>query len=191
MPLLYGMAQALKDNPGLHREFARLSHTLETDHKKYLTLLFAAMGKEELISVKNYLDRETAGYFKKAIENNPWQFSEPYLKDEINAFWMEFFFTGKKEPLLKIANQLQNRPTMTAKQAKEKKGALSPFEERKLKNFFSASQAAWSIRENASKHNLVFFYLEAMLENGEFADPTAALKIQKILLQTASAAANK
>ena len=122
-------------------------------------------------------------------ENNPWQFNEPYLEEAVNAFWMEFFFTGKPEPLLKIANQLRNRPILTSAEARKKKGGLSPAEARKLRNYFSASCAAWSLRSHVPQHNLAFYYLENMLERGSFADAAAAAKVRKILAQTAADAA--
>ena len=53
-------------------------------------------------------------------------------------------------------------------------------------NYYSASSASWSLNVNASQHNLVFFYLEAMLEQGKFADTATATKIQKILVRAAA-----
>ncbi|MBR7118696.1 MAG: hypothetical protein IKC77_00655 [Lentisphaeria bacterium] len=186
LPLLYGMAKAIEQNPFVWKEFAALSPELETDHKKYLALLFAAVGSDAMKFMIKNADRKTAGYLKQMQANNPWQFNEPYPEEDINAFWMEFYFTGKPEPILKIANQLRNRPTMTPEQAKKRKGELSPAEKNRLRNYYSASSAAWSLNLNAARHNLVFFYLEGMLDKGDFADTTTAAKIQKILLRTAA-----
>ena len=186
LPLLYGMARVLEHHPYLWKDFADCSFKLEGDHKKYLALLFAAVNEKAVDYMIKKADRKTAGYLKKMKENNPWQFEEPYLRDDINAFWMEFFFTGKPQPILKIANQLKNRPSLTAKQAKERKGELSAADRVKLRNYYSASSASWSIGINAAQHNLVFFYLEEMLEHGKFADAAAAAKIQKLLFRSAA-----
>lgn len=189
LPFLYGLARALEHHPGLWKQFSEQATDYKTDHKKYLALLFAAIGNNAIDRIIGDVDRETAGYLKKMRENNPWQFNEPYLEEAVNAFWMEFFFTGKPEPLLKIANQLRNRPILTSAEARKKKGGLSPAEARKLRNYFSASCAAWSLRSHVPQHNLAFYYLENMLEQGSFADAAAAAKVQKILAQTAADAA--
>ena len=186
LPLLYGMARVLEYHPQIWKDFARRSHELDGDHKKYLALLFAAVNNDAIDFMIKNCDRKTAGYFEKMKQNNPWHFEEPYSSEDINSFWMEFYFTGKPQPLLKIANQLKNRPIMTGKQAKEKKGELNPADKLKLRNYYSASSASWSIATNAGQHNLVFFYLEEMLVNGKFADATAAAKIQKILFRAAA-----
>ena len=141
--------------------------------------------------IKN-ADRKTAGFLEKMKKNNPWQIAEPYMEEDINCFWMEFYFTGKSEPILKVANQLRNRPIISPGQLKNKKGELTVAEKSKLRNYYSASSAAWSLSTNTSQHNLVFFYLEYMLENGKFADTTAASKIQKTLVRaSADVAATK
>ena len=186
LPFLYGLARALEYHPGLWEPLASQAGDYKTDHKKYLALLFAAIGSNAIDKVIDKVDRETAGYLKKMRKNNPWQFNEPYQDEAINAFWMEFFFTGKPAPLLKIANQLKNRQILTSADARKKKGKLTPSDGRKLMNYYSASCAAWSLRTNVAQHNLAFFYLENMLERGNFADAVAASKIQKILTQTAA-----
>ena len=192
LPLLYGMARALEYNQFAWKDFAERSHELENDHKKYLALLFAAVGNKGIDYMIKNADRKTAGFLEKMKKNNPWQIAEPYMEEDINCFWMEFYFTGKSEPILKVTNQLRNRPIISPSQLKNKKGELTVAEKSKLRNYYSASSAAWSLSTNTSQHNLVFFYLEYMLENGKFADTTAASKIQKILVRaSADVAATK
>ena len=189
LPLLYGMARVLEHNPFVWNEFASRSHELDGDHKKYLALLFAAVGDKGIDYMIKKADRKTAGFLEKMKKNNPWQITEPYMEEDINALWMEFYFTGKSDPILKIANQLRTRPVLNPGQLKNKKGELTPSEKEKLLNYYSASSASWSLNVHASQHNLVFFYLEYMLENGKFADTATATKIQKILVRAASDAA--
>ena len=186
LPLLFGMARVLEYHPWVWKDFAERSYQLENDQKKYLALLFAAVGNKGIDYMIKKADKKTAGFLEKMKKNNPWQISEPYMEEDINCFWMEFYFTGKPGPVLNVANQLRNRPVISPGQVKNKKGELTSAEKSKLLNYYSASSASWSLNMNASQHNLVFFYLEYMLEHGLFADPSAAAKIQKILVRAAA-----
>jgi hypothetical protein len=80
---------------------------------------------------------------------------------------------------------------LSVRDAKNKKGRLNEQEEISLRNYQANAAAAWSMRSHLPNHNLLFYYLEAMLERGECADQVAAARIQKILTQTAGAAAEQ
>ena len=125
---------------------------------------------------------------KKMQKERIWNFRRPLNAEDINALWLAFFFTGKRKPVEIIAAELQNRPMLSMRDAKNKKGRLTNQEQLELQNYQANSAAAWSLRSHLPNHNLLFYYLEAMLERGEFADQTAASRIQKILTQTAAAA---
>ena len=187
-PLLYGLGQAIKNNPLLWKEFASRSGALSDDHKKYLAMIFAAAGDKACSWAVRNTDRETAGMIKKMQKERIWNFRRPLNAEDINALWLAFFFTGKREPVEIIAAELQNRPMLSMRDAKNKKGRLTAQEQLELQNYQANSAAAWSLRSHLPNHNLLFYYLEAMLERGEFADQTAASRIQKILTQTAAAA---
>ena len=190
-PLIYGLAQALKNNPVLWKEFASRSFNLSSDHKKYLAMLFAAAGDRAANYALRNVDKETADLIKKMRDANVWMFKQPLSAEDINALWLEFFFTGKRAPVEKIAAELRNRPMLSMRDAKNRKGKLSDREQQELLNYQANAAAVWSLRSHLPNHNLLFYYLEAMLERGEFADQTAAAKIQKILTQTAVTAAEQ
>ena len=187
-PLIYGLAQAIKNNPLLWKEFASRSSNLASDHKKYLAMLFAASGDRAVKYALANVDGETAKAIRKMQSDNIWKFRDPFTAEEINALWLEFFFTGKREPVERIASQLRNRPMLSVRDAKNKKGRLSEQDRQELLNYQANAAASWSLRSHLPNHNLLFYYLEAMLERGEFADQTAASRIQKILTQTAASA---
>lgn len=190
-PLLYGLGQAIKNDPLLWKEFASRGGDLSSDHKKYLAMIFTAAGDKAANWAIRNAESETAGLVKKMQKDGIWKFRNPLTAEDINALWLSFFFTGKREPVQIIAAELRNRPMLSVRDAKNKKGRLTPQEQLELKNYQANSAASWSLRSHLPNHNLLFYYLEAMLERGEFADQTAASRIQKILTQTAAAASEQ
>ncbi len=180
---LSGFAAILRNNPQLREPLVEMAAALEEDvFKQYVALLLNAAGVDPDKEKKLKIDPVTRLFLEKVGNENPLNpvatVKEPR---DLDLLWMEFFTGGRREPLLKIVNELKRREIMTAEQVRERGNELTAEERRKFGNFLLTAAAFRSLTANAASHPLVFFYLEGMLSRRELADPAATALVRSAL----------
>ena len=119
----------------------------------------------------------------KSSGDSPLAFKEITHPAQLDALWTMFLTTGKFEPIRRLVHELRKRDgAMTIDEAKKLGRQLTEAEVKKLMPSLIASAADWSLASNAKQHELVAFYLEAMLARKQYPDADAAVKLAAMLV---------
>ncbi len=185
LSLYYGLGLLFRLNPQLHGELVRIA-AAQSDPaaRRGAAAVVHFLDETAQEQLRPQLDPETI----KQLDNLEGIPSAPPQKirngGQLDQLWMEFFATGKVEPIRRLVNEL-SRPggslSPEAFKAKKDKGEATPEDLEKLLNFLITMAANWSLGSNAKQHPLVAYYLEAMLVRNEIKDPQAAALVKEIL----------
>ncbi|MPM50675.1 hypothetical protein SDC9_97417 [bioreactor metagenome] len=164
LPMLYGIAILLRDNPGQAGEFASLISAAEPGQRLYALPIFDFLGAEVREKAKEELapdlQEQLAAFDSK---KNPLRFDTPSVPTHLDLLWYEFFFTGSFEPIRKLASVLEvGKDGLKPEDYKKLGDKATPDDRRKLMNRLMELAAGWSLTSNARQHPLVFYYLEAL-----------------------------
>ena len=151
----------------------------------YLALIVADLGKEAVLSQKELIDPQVAAQIGQFAGRNPLAFDEVKNPVHLDMLWMEFFVTGRFEPVRRLAAELCPRPGVTLKQAKariDSGGKLTDEEKLALRAHVVQAAAIWSVSSNLRRNDhLLAFYLETVLRRRLYPVPEAAPVLAAIL----------
>ena len=166
LPTLSLFFRLLQANPQLHADFAKLVDSLQNPEEQFLgvTILHELGEKPFALLTKEAQSRwnpQTAGTFQVSKVITPWQ---------LDILWSEFFATGKKAPLETIIAELKLMQGNLSPEDYKKLPKPTEKDRESLMRFITGLAASWSLGSNAKQHQLVAFYLEAMLKRKEIQD---------------------
>ena len=119
----------------------------------------------------------------KGMERSPLAFDKVTSPAQLDALWVMFLTTGKFEPIRRLVYEVRKRDDAMPVAEIKKLGRKPTKEEMpKVMNGLVAGAAEWSLASNAKQHELVGFYLEAMLMRKQYPDDAAAVKIGGMLI---------
>ncbi len=186
--IISGFVHAFKLNPQFHDELARATVNSPPKHHIYYALIFAGLGKEAVMAQKEVIEPLVQVQIGQFSGKNPLAFSEVKTPAHLDMLWMEFFITGKMEPIRRIAAELRKREGMTLQQAQEKiksGGTLSEAEKKLLAEHLLQFAANWSLSSNLQQgHRLIGGYLQSIVrkklieDNGYIDGRIAAILIK-------------
>ncbi len=186
--ILYGFVQALKLNPQFHDDLAQA--TLDAPEKYHLhyALIFAGLGKEAVMAQKELISPQVQVQIGQFLGRDPLAFTAVKAASHLDMLWMEFFVTGKFEPVRRIASELHKRNGMSLQQAQAKikaGGQLSEGEKKDLSGHLIQFAADWSLTSNIRQgHSLLGAYLQSIVrkklieDNGYIGGRIAAILIK-------------
>lgn len=176
---------ALKNNPQLLGEFAKYADTLDdAESRCYAAAIMHELG-DKAFSMLSEQTRKTwnpkmAGMFNIGNEIvAPWQ---------LDLLWSEFFVTGRREPVMRIANEIAKMKGNIS--LEDFKKIQNPTDENRksLMAYLIGMAANWSLNSNAGQHMLVAQYLECALKRNEFEDNFVKVFVSRILANLNKAA---
>ena len=184
-PLMWlcGFAELYKLNPQLRRELVKRAEKCSIIHKGYVALILAAAGTTDA-ELKD-ADPKLRELFvqAKGMERSPLAFDKVTSPAQLDALWVMFLTTGKFEPIRRLVYEVRKRDDAMPVAEIKKLGRKPTKEEMpKVMNGLVAGAAEWSLASNAKQHELVGFYLEAMLMRKQYPDDAAAVKIGGMLI---------
>ena len=177
LPTLSIFFHLLQANPQLHAEFAKLVDSLRNKEDQLLGVIilhelgekpFALLTKE----AQSRWNPQLSGVFRVSKANSPWQ---------LDVLWSEFFATGKKAPLEKIIAEIHLTQGNISPENYKKQSNKTAEDKESLGRYLIGHAASWSVGSNATQHELVSFYLEAMLNRKEIQDEYTSSIITGIL----------
>lgn len=182
-PLMWlrGFAELYRLNPQLRPALVKRAEKCSAVHRQYVALILAEAGaKDDELAAA---DPELKRMFDSDKGKAPLAFDKITNPAQLDALWMEFFVTGKFEPIRRMVGELRKRDgAMTAEEIRKLGRKPTAAEMKKFMNGIIGGAAEWSLASNAKQHKLVAFYLESMLRRKEYPDAAAAVKIGRILL---------
>ncbi len=186
--MLYGFARVMEINPYLMPEMIRRANGGSKFHQILFAMLFSGLPEKMQKEYAGKLNAAVAGFCKHYGKVRPLEIKEIKSGADLDALWMEFMLTGRREPVRRIAECLKKVPMLPPDEAKKKmkQGGLSDEEKQHLMNFIICTAARWSLGSNARQHQLVFFYLEEMFCRDTLPDRFSKKQIQEILSKAAA-----
>ena len=184
-PLMWlcGFAELYWLNPQFRPALIKAAAGYSQKHKLYVALILERAGAQET-ELKD-ADPELKRLFAivKSSGDSPLAFKEVTNPAQLDALWTMFLTTGKVEPIRRLVHELRKRDgAMTLDEAKKLGRQLTKEELKKLMPSLIASAAEWSLGSNSKQHELVAFYLEAMLARKQYPDADAAVKLAAMLV---------
>jgi len=184
-PLMWvcGFAELYKLNPQLRPELVKSAAKCSFVHKGYVALILAAAGATD--AELEGADPKLREMFVKAknMKESPLAFDKVTSPAQLDALWVMFLTTGKFEPIRRLVYEVRRRDDAMPVAEIKKLGRKPTKEEMpKVMNGLVAGAAEWSLASNAKQHELVGFYLEAMLMRRQYPDDAAAAKIGGMLM---------
>ena len=185
--VLSGFAEIFRLNPQFWDELAAATTDLSEEQQLSMALIFAGIGKKAVMSQKEVIDPQVQAQIGLFAGKNPLAFSQVKTPAHLDMLWMQFFVTGKFEPIRRLAWELRARPGMTLKEAKARADAKKPLSDEEKKEVLGQlirHAAHWSLVSNLRQGNqLEGFYLETIVRRKLFTDKTAAAMIVHVLKQ--------
>lgn len=183
-PMLAFFYWVLSRNAQLYPEFGRMIGELAPEQQLGALLIVRALGeKAEKVIVPELAD----ALRRKLAELPPTNLfiPDPAKLDPLalDLWWAEFFATGKRAPILRLIQVLErSRNAATEEELKTLKGQKpNPETIGRVRNRMLVTVAQWSLTANARRHQLLRYYLEAMLRRGELKDDAARQGVEKAL----------
>lgn len=186
--IVHGFVQIFKLNPQFHDELAKATVNCPAKERLYYALIFAGLGKDAVMAQKELIDPQVQVQIAEFAGKNPLAFTDVKVPAHLDMLWMEFFVTGKFEPVRRIAAELRKREGMTLRQAqaKVKSGQQLTDDEKKLLTGQMVQYAAdWSLTSNIKQGNvLISHYLQSIVrkkliqDNGYIGGRIAAILLK-------------
>ena len=185
-PLMWlcGFTELYRLNPQLRPSLIRGAANYSGYHKLFVALILAEVGAAE--SELKDADTELRQLFGeiKSRGKTPLSFDEITNPAQLDALWTIFLVTGKVEPIRRLVNEMRTRPdAMTLEEAKKLGRKPTEAEMKRIMSGLIGNAAEWSLSSNAKEHELVAYYLEAMLMRKEYPDPVVAVKLGGMLIK--------
>lgn len=176
---------ALKNNPQLWKEFARYANALDNDESRcYAAAIMHELGDNAFAMLSEQTRKawnpKMAGMFN--IGNDiiaPWQ---------LDLLWSEFFVTGRREPVMRIANEIAKMKGNISLEDFKKIQNPTDNDRKSMMTYLVGMAANWSLNSNAGQHMLVAEYIECALERNEFRDDFVKASVNRILANLNKAA---
>ncbi len=191
LPMLYGFIQVLKLNPELWVPLADWANSLEREDSFCTLLIIDNLGEAAQEKMRPWLGHEKALAMEQ-LRKGMFDFTEVTHPLQVDFLWMEFFATGRYEPIFRIASlqeRLANAFTVEEFNQKKDSKTLTPEEKDKLGNFLIGTAAGRSLNLFADEHLLVPFYLEWALANkklpGQISNTLTYKVLERVSAETA------
>ncbi len=167
----------LKENPQLCPEFVNIVKSQSNlQSKRYGVIILHELGKSAFDLLPNkdkkLWNSKYANLFKVDVVSRPFQ---------LDILWSNFLVTGKKEPIVKIVNEIGKIAAGTSIEEFKKIKKPKQQDKQLLLAHLTGKAALWSLTSNAKQHKLVHDYLEAMLKRNEIKNAFTATAINNFL----------
>ncbi|MCI5779492.1 MAG: hypothetical protein MR051_06740 [Lentisphaeria bacterium] len=184
-PVIHGLAEAFRLNPQFHDDLAAATAGLTERQQLFMALIFAELGKDAVMAQKEVIDPQVQVMIGQFAGKNPLAFSEVKNPVHLDMLWMEFFITGKFEPVRRLAAELRKRPGISLADGTAKikaKQPLTPEEKRQMGEQLIQFSADWSLTFHLRQgHRLAGFYLETIFRRKLLPDPYVLGRLVGIL----------
>lgn len=177
MAILKGFCEAFKLNPQFHDDLAKISQGIPPEKYGYYAMVFGGLGKEFLNRYQKDINPEIMKLTAKFKGSDPLTFKEVVHAAQLDMLWLEFFVTGRFEPVKRLAGELSKKPVFPIEEAKKRqmeKKELSAAEKKQLMTGIIQMADVWSLKSNLKHHRLLGFYLETIMARKLYADEQAA-----------------
>lgn len=183
LPLLAFFFHALQMNPQLHADFAKEVDALANPEDRFMGVVILHELGEKVFAL---LSKESQGIWNPQLAG-AFQVARVTAPPHLDILWSEFLATGKKAPLVKIVDQVKLMKGNLSPDDYKKIAQPTPENRESLMRFLIGMAATWSLGSNAKQHQLVAFYLEAMLVRKEIQDSFTNMVIAQKLKEAGQA----
>ena len=184
MAVLKGFCELFRINPQFHSRLAAMSREVPSGKYGYYAIVFGGLGKEFLEKYSKSINPEILKIVAGFKGRDPLAFKDVVHASQLDVLWVEFFITGKFEPVRRLTDQLRKQPVFSIEEAKKRqaeKKPLSAKEQKELLNGLIQMADVWSLKSNLKQHQLLGFYLETVLARKLYADVQTAATVAAIL----------
>lgn len=157
----------LQENPQLHSDFAKLVDELQNPEEQFLGVIILHELGEKTFSL---LSKKAQSRWNPRLTGT-FRITKITAPCQLDVLWSEFFATGKKVPLARIVGEVKKIQGNISLDNYKKLKQPTKKDRESLMRFLNGLAASWSLGSNAKQHQLVAFYLEAMLSRKEINDP--------------------